>query len=311
MKGRRRAFRRRRVRRLLVRAIRRGFPGLSRLSPSLSAWLAEILFRVPPPRRARLKREERALAGGEFLRTPFLAGSLPTWTWGEGPAVLLMHGWGGHAGRLTPFVRALTRAGFSVVAFDAPGHGIARGRVSSLPEFVAAIRAMEAARGPFHAVIGHSLGAAAAALAVRDGLAAQRLVLLAPPSEMEAYTGRFARIMRIPPPVRDSMKERLEKRFRIRWAELRVAGSPASADVSLLIFHDRRDVRVPLSDGIAIVDSWPNARLVRTRGLGHHRILRDARVISRAVAFLAGRPARKVEEPTRRRGRRLTPIPAS
>lgn len=305
------ASRRRRVRRVLLRAIRRSFPRLSRVAPSLSAWLAEILFRVPPPRRARLKREERALDDGKFSRTPFLAGTLPTWTWGKGPAVLLVHGWGGHAGRLTPFVSALTEAGFSVVAFDAPGHGIARGRVSSLPEFVAAIRAVAAAQGPFRALIGHSLGAAAAALAVREGLAARRLVLLAPPSDLEKYTGRFARIMRIPPTVRDSMKERLEKRFQVRWAELRVSGSWASADVSLLIFHDRRDARVPLRDGVEIVHAWPNARLVRTHGLGHHRILRDEKVISRAVAFLAGRLPRRVVAPAPRSRAPLAPLPAS
>jgi len=311
MKSRGSAFRRRRVRRVLLRAIRRSFPRLSRISPSLSARLAEILFRVPPPRRARLKREQRALDDGAFSRTPFLARTLPTWRWGKGPTVLLVHGWGGHAGRLTPFVRGLIRAGFSAVAFDAPGHGIARGRVSSLPEFVAAIRAMEAACGPFHAVIGHSLGAAAAALAVRDGLAARRLVLLAPPSDLERYTGRFARIMRIPPTVRDSMKERLEKRFQVRWAELKVAGHPASAEVSLLIFHDRRDVRVPMRDGIEIFHSWPNAKLVRTRGLGHHRILRDEKVIARAVGFVVGRPPRHLAAAAPRRPAPLAPVPAS
>lgn len=304
------AFRRRRVRRVLLRAIRRSFPRLARLAPSLSARLAEILFRMPPPRCPRLKREQRTLDGGDFSRTPFLAGTLPTWRWGTGPAVLLVHGWGGHAGRLTPFVRPLMKAGFSVVAFDAPGHGIARGRVSSLPEFVAAIRVLEQAHGLFHAVIGHSLGAAAAALAVRDGFGAQRLVLLAPPSDLEKYTGRFARILRIPPTIRDSMKERLEKRFQIRWAELRIGGLRASSDVSLLIFHDRRDVHVPFGDGVEISNGWPNARLVRTRGLGHHRIVRDARVISRAVAFLAG-PARELDISGSRRGPRLAPVPAS
>ncbi|HZI65744.1 MAG TPA: alpha/beta fold hydrolase [Thermoanaerobaculia bacterium] len=296
---------------MLLRAIRRSFPRLSRISPSLSARLAEILFRVPPPRHTRLKREQRALDEGAFSRTAFLARTLPTWTWGKGPGVLLVHGWGGHAGRLTPFVRSLLDAGFSVVAFDAPGHGIARGRVSSLPEFVAAIRAVTETHGPFHAVIGHSLGAAAAALAVRDGLGAQRLVLLAPPSDLERYTGRFARIMRIPPTVRDSMKKRLEKRFQIRWAELKVAGQPASADVSVLIFHDRRDARVPMRDGVEISHTWPNAKLVRTRGLGHHRLLRDARVISRAVAFLAGRPARRPDAARPRRPPTLAPLPVS
>ncbi|HEY3171962.1 MAG TPA: alpha/beta fold hydrolase [Thermoanaerobaculia bacterium] len=279
--------------------MRGGFPRLGRLFPSLSAFLAEILFRTPP-RSPRLKREERALFAGRFSKTPFRAGSLPTWTWGEGPAVLLVHGWGGHAGRLTPFVEPLTDAGFSVVAFDAPGHGSAAGRRSSLPEMVEAIRAVVKAAGPFHAVIGHSLGATACVLAIKSGMPASRVVLLAPAAELEKYSGRFARIFHIPPFVRDSMKKRLERRYNIAWTDLRISGRPPAGEVSLLVFHDRGDVRVPLRDGLEIVASWPRGELVRTRGLGHHRILRDPKVIARTVRFLGASSAVSPASVTRR-----------
>ncbi|MEO8347276.1 MAG: alpha/beta hydrolase, partial [Acidobacteriota bacterium] len=73
----------------------------------------------------------------------------------------------------------------------------------------------------------------------------------------------------------------------------------------------RRDARVPLRDGVEIVHAWPNARLVRTRGLGHHRILRDEKVISRAVAFLTGRPPRRAVAPAARSRAPLAPLPAS
>ena len=56
--------------------------------------------------------------------------------------------------------------------------------------------------------------------------------------------------------------------------------------VPLLIFHDERDARVSFREGRAIVESWPCAQLVATRGLGHHRILRNPAVVRRAVAFL-------------------------
>jgi pimeloyl-ACP methyl ester carboxylesterase len=298
----------RHVRRAFFRALRGGFPRLGRLSPRLSALLAELLFRTPP-RSPRLKREERALFSGRFSKTPFRSGSLPTWTWGEGPAVLLVHGWGGHAGRLTSFVRPLTNAGFSVVAFDAPAHGSAPGRRSSLPEFVEAIRAVVAAAGPFHAVVGHSLGATACALAIKAGLPVSKVVLLAPAADLERYPGRFARILHVPAPVRDSMKKRLERRYNITWTDLRVSRRPLAGEVSLLVFHDRGDVRVPLRDGLEIVASWPKAELVRTRGLGHHRILRDPKVIARAVVFLGGSTAVRPASPSvRRRPVRLRPV---
>lgn len=300
---------RRHLQRVVFRALRGGFPRLCWLSPRLSALLAELLFRTPP-RSPRLKREERALFAGRFSKTPFRAGALPTWTWGEGPAVLLVHGWGGHAGRLTPFVEPLIASGFSVVAFDAPGHGSAPGRRSSLPEMVDAIRAVADAAGPFHTVIGHSLGATACALAVKSGLPVSRVVLLAPAAELEKYSGRFARILHIPPTVRDSMKRRLVRRYKIAWTDLRIPGSPLAGAVSLLVFHDRGDVRVPLRDGLEIVASWPRAELVCTRGLGHHRILRDPKVIARTIRFLVSgiRPA---AEPARRRPARLHPVTVS
>ncbi len=64
-----------------------------------------------------------------------------------------------------------------------------------------------------------------------------------------------------------------------------------SSPARLLILHDRRDAKVPLRDGRAIAASWPGARLVTTRGLGHHEILRSAEVIGEAVSFLLPSPA--------------------
>jgi len=114
MKRPRRAHRRRRIQRVLVRALRRSFPHLGRFTPSLSSRLAEALFRTPP-KQARLCREERTLADARFSRTPNGDGSIPTWKWGEGRPVVLVHGWGGHGGRLTEFVAPLVRRGFSVI----------------------------------------------------------------------------------------------------------------------------------------------------------------------------------------------------
>ena len=39
------------------------------------------------------------------------------------------------------------------------------------------------------------------------------------------------------------------------------------------------------ASAVEVARAWRNAELVRTRGLGHHRILRDRRVIARAIAF--------------------------
>jgi pimeloyl-ACP methyl ester carboxylesterase len=210
--------------------------------------------------------------------------------------VLLVHGWGGHAGRLTRFVTPLVEAGFSVVAFDAPGHGASQGTLCSLPEFTRAVSAVAGESGPLAGLIGHSLGAAAGVLALRNGVRAGAVVLLAPPANPEELTGKFANICRMSVPVRDTMKIRLAVRHGVAWENLRLAEPAPATPAPMLIFHDRRDLKVPPRNGHTLASAWPGASLVLTRGLGHHKILRAPEVIGGAVRFLveslpASRPA--------------------
>jgi pimeloyl-ACP methyl ester carboxylesterase len=115
------------------------------------------------------------------------------------------------------------------------------------------------------------------------------------------------------PETREGMKRRLESRYRIHWPDLKIAAGDCPARV--MVFHDEKDTRIPFRDGVEVARAWPNAALVRTRGLGHHRILCDPRVISRAVAFVGNGADHRASDalrgsdstrPARRRQRRLS-----
>ncbi|HYK41705.1 MAG TPA: alpha/beta fold hydrolase [Thermoanaerobaculia bacterium] len=272
--------------------LRASFGSVSFLLPGVSARCAERLFRTPA-RNPRLPREAQTLARGVFRREAFGKGFLATWTFGSGPPVLLVHGWGGHAGRLYRFVEALVAGGFSVITFDAPGHAESSGSESSLPDFAAAINYLATVHGPLAGIVGHSLGATASALVVRRGLRVPRIVLLAPGADPEQYTFRFAHYFRIPTNVHAGMKQRLAERYSVAWNDLRLDTPIGSAPAEMLVIHDRGDARVPWRDGKAIADAWPGAQLITTRGLGHHKILRDSGVVAAAVAFLAAPQARR------------------
>jgi pimeloyl-ACP methyl ester carboxylesterase len=246
---------------------------------------AELAFRRPP--RFRSTRRERAIldgAGRSFVPGPL--GEIAVWHWGEGPRVLLAHGWGSHAGRLTPFIAGLVGAGFGVSAFDAPGHGQSGGRFASLPEFVEALMLVARSVTPV-AFIGHSLGAAACALALRSGVGGQAAVLISPPADPSAFTRRYARWMRLPPAAAEIMCRRLEWRYGAPLETYRLLDR--GPGVPTLIIHDRGDFRIPVADGRALARSWPDTELVETRGLGHHRILSAPAVLRRAARFLAAR----------------------
>jgi pimeloyl-ACP methyl ester carboxylesterase len=216
------------------------------------------------------------------------------WIWGEGPAVLLVHGWGGRAAQFAPFVPALVAAGHTVVAYDGPAHGESTGSRATLLDFRDAVRAVGLAARPLAGLVAHSLGATAAALAVHEGLPVDRVVFLAPPADPAPFFRRFLRTLGIAPALAPSIEATFERQTGFRWRDLVVPAFIPPPAVPLLVVHDRSDREVPWHDGAAIAAAWPDAALVTTEGLGHRRLVRDPRVAARVVDFLTGgRPANR------------------
>jgi pimeloyl-ACP methyl ester carboxylesterase len=243
---------------------------------------------VPAAARAALARGERLqlLVGGRRVAA---------WSFGRGPVALLMHGWGGYAGQLEPFIGPLTAAGWRVVAFDAPGHGGSAGsstgwRQATFFDFAAGMQALAAVAGPVRAVLAHSGGAIATGIALRQGLAVERLVLLAPMTRPAGHAARFGEALGLSAEVHARWQALAEARLGASWDAFDLTRLPAAAAPPALVLHDRGDREVAFDESAALAAAWPAASLEPLSGLGHRRLLRDPAVVARAVAFL-GAPA--------------------
>lgn len=268
-----------------VLTLRLAFQALGPLAPARAARVAERLF-TRPPRHPVHERELAFLATGTAFKVEHDGKSIAAWTWGSGPPILLMHGWGSRAGRFRYFVPALVQSGYRAVALDGPGHGATGGSRASLPEFAATLAAVATHAGPVRGFIGHSLGASSILFAMRRGLPEAPCILLAPPADPVLFWKRFVKHLRIPESVRSRMQANLEHRFSIRWEELDGRVTAAALTAPILIIHDEDDEDVPAGDGAAIAKAASSATLVLTRGLGHRGIMRDAGIVARSVAFL-------------------------
>ncbi len=271
-----------------MRLFRLVFRAIQAISPARAAAIAERLFFTTP--RARLSRTmqahlERARPFSVTVETLRIA----AWSWGDGPVVYLMHGWGSRGGRLTAYVAPLLDAGFRVVTFDGLGHGVSEGRMSSMPQLARTLRAVVDATGPAHGLIAHSLGASAATLAMDWGLEVARAVFIAPAADPVGFTERWAEQLGMRPEVLERMRLSSQRRLAFSWDELDVRAMAARRATELLVIHDTTDAVVPWSDGAAIAAAWPNSRLVTTSGMGHSEVVRAPQVVSRAVEFLRGR----------------------
>lgn len=274
-----------------VLALRAVFTTVGSVAPEAAARWAESIF-CTPPRHVPRSEDDAYLATGRRFTVRWEGQELAAWTWGDGPAVILAHGWGSRAARFSAMANALSASGYRVIAYDAPAHGQSTGRFASLPEFARALRAVADAAGPAYGLVGHSLGGAALAVALSDGLAAERVVLLAAPSDVVRFSTVFADQLRLSPRTRAAMRRNLEQRLRARWEDLHLPTIARSLGEKALIIHDRGDRDIPYDQAVEIADAWPGARLVATSGLGHRGILRDAAVIGEAVGFFAATPRR-------------------
>lgn len=279
-------------------ATRLAFSVLERWAPDLGSRWAEQLW-LTPPKRPWQPATPVDVEAGEFFDIPLGAGMLRGATWGDGPPVYLVHGWGGRRGQLDAFVGPLVQAGRKVVAFDIPGHGestpgAAGPRRALLPEFGYALAAVIERFGPACGVIAHSLGSAGVALEVLDGLPVRNLVFINPYVEPITFSHVFARTLDFGERIRTGFLALLEKRVGLPMSVFdipaRVAAKGPAELPRLLVVHDRMDREAPYELGRKLAEAWC-AELVTTEGLGHNRVLVDPEVVARVAGFAGGSEA--------------------
>ncbi|WP_342130151.1 alpha/beta hydrolase [Hydrogenophaga sp. OTU3427] len=263
-----------------------------RLSPALAARAATRLFLTPLPPKW-LQRRHPWAAQWQVETWGFEDASLTLYSRPaapHGPVVLLVHGWGGHAGQLRELAAAVSARGLRPVLLELPAHGRSQGATSNLPQFARAIDYVAARlRQQGHelrAVVAHSLAANALAYAAGRGLDVPRLVLLAPPASPYEYTQLFAHVFGLGESTRAALQHRVEAREGILMRQFEPASSGARVRVPTLVVHDREDRINPFADGLAFSQAIPGARLLETSGLGHVRVLRAPQVLDAVVAHV-------------------------
>ena len=260
---------------------------LSAVAPALAAIWLERLFLTP--RRYRMPDREKVwTVGAEVWHIPFDADRLMSlYAWGQGPVVLLAHGFSGRGSQMGAYIAPLVARGYRVVTFDAPAHGASGGRQTALPEAAEAICTVAANLGPLAGVIAHSNGAAATSVALSQGMDCARVAYVSPPEDLDRFLNGVARFLGFTGAVAARTRARVETRYGVGFDALRGAPLAARQSIPALIAHDRADPMVPFADGQRIAEAWPGAELIETEGLGHARILRDPGVVAAVVAFVA------------------------
>ncbi|AXK31751.1 alpha/beta hydrolase [Streptomyces armeniacus] len=281
--------------------VRTAVNAASFVSAPLAGRAAYAFFRLPL-RRSKLRDQERELLAGARRGELTVRGKrVVTYHWGSGERpVLFVHGWRSRGSRGAALIAGLLERGYSPVAFDAPAHGDSAGRRTTVAEFGEAVRALQreygAEGGGFEAVVAHSAGALAAFCALREGgLRAERAVLIGAVVDFAYITDGFCAALGLRAPVREALRRRVQRELypaepdRDVWERLSVTARPGDVRTPLLVVHDEDDDTVEAAQSLRITAAYGDqARLLRTSGLGHRRILADGEVVDTVLDFVDG-----------------------
>ncbi|WP_150252599.1 alpha/beta hydrolase [Nocardiopsis deserti] len=226
------------------------------------------------------------------------------YSWGDGALpVLLVHGWRSRASRFTPLVRRLLDFGYSPVSWDAPGHGATPGPVGTILDAREIMGLLQSRHGRFAAVVAHSLGAPFAMHALREGVEADRAVLVAGVSDFAFTIDGFAAALGLGPRAVSALRRGVEEYHfggdPTVWTRFSVAEGASGLTQPLLLLHDEHDAVVPTAQShLTLAAHHGRARLVTTSGLGHSALLSDEAVLDTITGFV-----REAREPVRDGGR--------
>lgn len=234
--------------------------------------------------------DREILEWGNNYRIPFNGGELAVTTWrSHGPAVLLMHGWGGDRAQMTGLVDPLLFAGYRVVAYDQPAHGESDGRMTNLLEIAPTMDLIARQEGRFDVIIAHSFGTLITSYALVNGDF--------PPPARLVYFGAFNRLLDSLPryQVLASLSDEVMEGFRAMLYQnlgrdtLEAITNETLApriNIPALMFHDTADKVTPVEDSRAVAQVWKRAQLIETEGLGHQGALQSRAIHEQVVDFL-------------------------
>jgi pimeloyl-ACP methyl ester carboxylesterase len=281
------------ARRIVVNYLRARLNIIAVFSPVLAARSAYRIFSTPF-RKSR-KPAPPVFSQCEHLSARTAAGKIAVYRWNHPSPqkILILHGFESRAFNFDAYIKPLIKAGFEVLAMDAPAHGASEGKKLSLPDYVSAIEEVTLHFGPFNALMGHSFGGLAMGMYLesRADLPAVDAILIAPATETTTAIDTFFRFLQLGREIRkafDQYIRDLSGRDPEHFSLKRIV--PLQQRHRFLWVHDEDDDLTPLSDvEPLIVEGHEHVTFLITQGLGHRRIYRDNRVRQEILSFLSSK----------------------
>jgi esterase/lipase len=259
---------------------------LSFVFPEKATQIAYNIF--SEPRKGRLTKTSLPLVLQETDNETFQHNEhhFQSYIWkGNDTVILLVHGWESNASRWKKILPYLQKSGSTIIAIDAPAHGLSGGSEFNIPQYAEFIHVLFQKFKPKY-LIGHSLGAKTCLYyqSVYQNNDLKKIVVLGSPSDFNIILNNYIALLSLNYTVSKGLEEYYLTNFNLKLEKFSAKHYVSKIKTKGFIAHDIGDTVVLFAEGKKIASSWKNSTFIETTGLGHS--LHDDALYSKIASFL-------------------------
>ncbi len=240
------------------------------------------------PREGKLQKGKLPLVLQEAKAETFQFNehSFQTYIWeGNDTKILLVHGWESNAARWENLIPYLKKSGSTIIAIDAPAHGLSSGKEFSIPQYAEFIHKTAEIHQPQY-IIGHSIGGKTCLYYhytyPNDSI--KKMVILGAPCDFKIILSNYVNILNLNSKLAKDLENQYINNFKQKLEEFSAQRFVSNSKIEGLIAHDSEDTVVSVNEGKKIAQAWQNSHFIETKGLGHS--LHDDKLYQEVYAFL-------------------------
>jgi len=260
-----------RIRFLIIKIIGQYINVLSYLNPKKALEISYALFSEPREGKITKDKLPNVLKNTHTETFHHEEHHFQTYIWrGNETKILLVHGWESNSSRWEKTLPHLQKSGCTIIAIDAPAHGLSSGKEFNVPRYAEFINKAVQEYKP-SIIIGHSLGGAACVYHqyLFPDTSIQKMVVLGAPSDLKTLIDNYIQLLSLNSKMLTLLEDRYLEHFNFKLEDFSGKKFATTITIKGIIAHDKEDETVAFEEGLKIASTWKNAHFIETQGLGH------------------------------------------
>lgn len=244
---------------------------LSFVAPKKAVQKAYAIFSTPRKGKIQIDAIPEVLKSSEAVAFDFEDKTIQTYIWkGNETVLFLIHGWESNSARWKKALPYISKSGYTVVAIDAPAHGLSSGEDFNAHKYTEFINHVAKMYNP-NILIGHSIGGKACLhyQTIHKNNNVEKIVVLGAPSDFKSIFENYVSLLGLNSKVNSGLINYYKENFNLSNKEIEGTLFSNESTLKGLIAHDIDDKVVAFSEAKKNSNAWKEAVFIETKGLGH------------------------------------------